>query len=94
MNEESQQYERVEGLPVSEATLPDGLRFTDIENSLEGRVSEGRAYTLFLPQGYATPTWIHIAGEDVEESYTLIISPLTGNTEIRNGRVEMQRKGI
>jgi hypothetical protein len=66
----------------------------DVETSLEGRITEERAFTRFLPQGYATPTWIHVADEEGENTYTLIIHPLTGKTEIRDGRVEMQRQGL
>ena len=92
MNDETRRYEPAEDLPVREAALPEGLRFSDVETSLEGRVAEEFAYTRYLPQGYATPTWIHIVDEEGDESYTLIVNPLDGRTEIRDGRVEMQRE--
>jgi len=93
MNDASRQYEPDPGLPVGEIRLPEGLRFVDVETSLDGRVAEVRAMTRFVPQGYATPTWIHIADEE-EKEYTLIVNPLNGVTEIRDGRVQMERKGL
>jgi hypothetical protein len=93
MNDETREYEPAPSLPVTETVLPEGLRFTDIETSLEGRVDEEKAMTRFLPQGFSTPTWIHLRdGNDNE--YTLVVHPLTGRTEIRDGRVEMQREGL
>ncbi len=56
-------------------------------------MEEELAMTRFLPQGYSTPTWIHLI-EQEEQLYTILINPLTGRTEIHDGRVEMQRKGF
>jgi len=70
------------------------MRFVDIETALEGRVTGGVAMTRYVPQGYATPTWIHIEEVDEERVWTLIVHPLTGRTEIVDGRVEMERKGF
>lgn len=91
MNDATREYEPDQTLPVKETVLPEGLRFVDVETSLDGLVKEERAMTRFVPQGYATPTWIHVADEEDKE-YTLIVNPLTGVTEIRDGRVQMERK--
>ena len=93
MNDATREYEPDPSLPVKETELPEGLRFVDVETTLDGLVAEGRAMTRFVPQGYATPTWIHLADEE-DKLYTLIINPLTGVTEIRDGRVQMERKKI
>ncbi|RMG89550.1 MAG: hypothetical protein D6708_09765 [Candidatus Dadabacteria bacterium] len=75
------------GLPVKPTRLPEGVRFRDVETALEGAVSQGRALTRFLPQGYATPTWVHLElGEDRE--VTLVVRPMLGRAEIVEGRVE------
>ncbi|GAB6063672.1 hypothetical protein [Deferrisoma palaeochoriense] len=75
------------GLPVKPTRLPEGVRFRDVETALEGAVSQGRALTRFLPQGYATPTWVHLEiGEDRE--VTLVVHPMLGRAEIVEGRVE------
>lgn len=76
-----------EGLPVKETRLPEGLRFQDVETSLDGMVNRGRALTRFLPQGYATPTWVHLE-DDRGEQYTVRIHPLLGRVEILDGRIE------
>jgi hypothetical protein len=86
MNDETRRYEPSENLPVSEIKLPEGLRFVDVETSLEGLVTQERALTRFLPQGWATPTWIHLEDDD-ERKYTLIVHPLTGRAKIRDGRI-------
>ena len=74
--------------------MPEGLTLVDVETPNDGRVYDGRAMTRFVPQGYATPTWIHLENEKDEVKYTLIVHPLTGRTEIRDGRIEMERKGF
>ena len=89
MNDDSGQYEPAD-LPVRETFLPEGLVIVDIETSLEGRITGDTAMTLFIPQGYATPTWVHLQYNE-EQDYTLIVHPLTGRTEIHDERVEMQR---
>ncbi len=79
-----------EGLPVRLTHLPDGLHFRDVEVDLSGmeRVSEGRALTPFLPQGYAIPTMIHLEDDDGNE-YTIEIHPLLGRAEVIDGRKEL-----
>ncbi len=58
-----------------------------METSLEGVVSQERALTHFLPQGYATPTWVHLEDEDGGE-YTVRVPAFPGPVEILDGRVE------
>ncbi len=72
---------------MGRVALPEGLRFLDVETSLDGLVSRGRALTRFVPQGYATPTWVHL--EDARgRTYSVVVRPLLGRAEIRDGRVE------
>ncbi len=74
------------GLPVRPVRLPDGLRFQDVETLLEGVVTEGRALTRFLPQGVATPTWVHLqTAEGV--AYTVVVQPVLGRAAVVEGRV-------
>lgn len=67
--------------------LPEGLRLREVETTLEGLVREGRALTHFLPQGYATPSWVHLEDEDGNE-YTVVIRALPGQVGIYDGRVD------
>lgn len=94
MNDETAEYEPNDSLPVKETKLPEGLRFVDVETPYKGREAGEKAMTLFVPQGYSTPTWIHLEEEDDNRLYTLIVNPLTGRTELKDGRVEMERKGF
>ena len=88
MNDETQRYEPSASLPVSKVILPESLQFVDVETSLDGLVTQQRALTRYLPQGWASPTWIHLVDEEDKE-YTLIVHPLTGRAKIRDGRVRM-----
>jgi hypothetical protein len=88
MNDETRRYEPSASLPVGKVLLPEGLQIVDVETSLDGLVTQERALTRYLPQGWASPTWIHLVDEDDRE-YTLIIHPLTGRAKIRDGRVRM-----
>jgi len=74
---------------VRPTRLPDGLRFQDVETAEhnEGQETRGRKLTMFVPQGYATPTWVHLEGDDGEQ-YTVVVHPLLGRAEILDGRVE------
>lgn len=89
MNDETREYEPTEGLPLGEVNLPEGLEFVDVETSLDGLITSERALTRYLPQGWATPTWVHLQDDD-ENLYTLIIHPLTGRAKIRDGRIGMR----
>ena len=72
---------------MGEVRLPAELRFRDVETTLDGVVSDGRALTRFLPQGYSTPTWIHLEDRD-GEPYTLVVHPLLGRAEIFDEYIE------
>lgn len=58
----------------------------DVETTLDGLVSRGRALTRFVPQGHATPTWVHLE-DQAGRTYTVVVRPLLGRAEIRDGRV-------
>jgi hypothetical protein len=76
---------------VKETKLLGGIKLVAIETPLDGRITSGIGLIRFLPQGYATPTWIHLEDEE-DNDYTLIVNPLLGTTRIVNERVEMARK--
>jgi cell wall assembly regulator SMI1 len=67
--------------------LPEGLRLREVETTLDGRVARDRALTHFLPQGYATPTWVHLE-DDQGNPYTVVIRALPGQVGIYDGRVD------
>lgn len=65
------------------ATLPDGLYFESIE--IDGdpieKISEGRVYIYFFPQGYVQQSAIHLTNRDTL-NWTLLIQGLTGRVDI------------
>ena len=64
---------------MRETKLPEKLILVDVETPLDGRVYEERAMTRFVPQGYATPTWIHLE-DDSDREYTVIVNASPGLT--------------
>ena len=67
----------------SPASLPDGLYFESIE--LDGdpieKITEGRVYIYFFPQGYVQGSAIHLTNRD-SLNWTLVIQSLTGRVDI------------
>lgn len=63
--------------------LPDGLFFESIEiggDPIE-KISEGRVYIYFFPQGYVQESAIHLSNRD-SLNWTLVIQGLTGRVSI------------
>ena len=65
------------------ALLPDGLYFESIEIGGDPivKVSEGRVYIYFFPQGYVQESAIHLTNRDTL-NWTLVIQGLTGRVNI------------
>lgn len=73
-------------LLVEKETLPRGQRLRDVETLRQGKVTLGRAYIFFSPQGRPDPAVIHLALKDAV--LTLATNPLTGRVQIRDGDLE------
>lgn len=78
--------------------LPSGVRFVQVETGHETEpASTGRAYLYFWPGGQTERAAIQLttASKDEEptenNSMTILISPLTGKTEIKKGLLKMFR---
>ncbi len=67
----------------SPASLPDGLYFDSIELAGDPveKISEGRVYIYFFPQGYVQGSAIHLTNRD-KLHWTLVIHGLTGRVDI------------
>jgi general secretion pathway protein H len=79
-------------------SLPSGVRFVQIETGHEEEpATEGRAYLYFWPGGQTERAAIQLTtaapDEEVtdENSMTILVSPLTGKTEIKKGLLKMAR---
>jgi general secretion pathway protein H len=70
--------------------LPSGVAFEDVEVANERNpVKEGKAYIHFFPQGLVTQAVIHIGnGKDIK--WSLIVNPLTGETNIRSEYIRLR----
>lgn len=58
-------------------TLPSDFYFEDVEFSEKNKVTEGKAYIYFYPQGLVTKAAIHLTNRKAIK-WTIIINPLTG----------------
>lgn len=89
-------FEPSGGKPGKE--LADGVRFLSVDTShQEAAAEEDRAYLYFWPGGQTERAAVQVvlgnpAEADPEKDImTVLVSPLTGKTELKKGKVEMQR---
>ena len=79
-------------------SLPFGVRFVHVETGHEEEPAvDGRAYLYFWPGGQTERAAIQLTTAEKDEeptdqnSMTVIVSPLTGKTEIKKGLLKMAR---
>jgi general secretion pathway protein H len=48
-------------------------------------------YIIFTPNGWVEPAFIHLRNGD-DKPFTLIVNPLTGNTDLHEGNLEAQQR--
>lgn len=79
--------------PFKAATLSSGVYFKDIETSYSGiKIENGKAYTYFFPDGFATQTMIHLRDEDDEDHYSIEVSPVSGRVKTESAYREMDKE--
>ncbi len=61
--------------------LPDNFYFEDIQFSDKQKVTTGKAYIYFFPQGFVTKAAIHITNKK-SLHWTIVINPLTGVSSV------------
>ncbi len=77
--------------------LPSGVRFVQVETGHEDEPATDRAYLYFWPGGQTERAAIQLTTAEGEEeatennSMTIVVSPLTGKTEIKKGLLKMPR---
>ncbi|MFO0618060.1 MAG: prepilin-type cleavage/methylation domain-containing protein [Polyangiaceae bacterium] len=83
------------GIPKDGRDLESGINFWRVYTTHDPEpVSEGRAYLYFFPNGQTESASIQLRisnSDEAEESnyLTVVVSPLTGRTEVKRGRVEI-----
>ena len=85
--EQPESDSNLNNMTVLKRTLPEGLKFMDIMNPRDGKVTEGTCYTIVRPTGWIEPTTIHVKNEK-DEAYTLTIEPLAGTVRLEEGYKE------
>lgn len=70
-------FEMDEKTTRKKETLPSNFYFEDIEFSEKDKVTEGKAYVYFFPQGLVTRAAIHLTNRKAIK-WTIILNPLTG----------------
>lgn len=85
LNEEDKtaEYRKVSLVIAGEGSLAGNTTFRDI--AVPGHPDD--PYLLFTPDGWVERALIHLRNGD-DKDFTLIVKPLTGDTELREGYVE------
>jgi len=82
---EQEAFSEVESYLLKKVSLGDNIFFKDVHVSYaKEKIEEGKAYTYFLPNGFATPTVINLRDADDESHFSLRIMPLSGRVAIEN----------
>ncbi|WP_437676213.1 pilus assembly FimT family protein [Sorangium sp. So ce131] len=74
--------------------LSSGVRFLQVETAhQDDPVTEGRAYLYFWPGGQTERAAIQLGlgGVETDNIMTVLVSPLTGKTELKKGKASMPR---
>ena len=71
--------------------LPKKVRVTDVYVAHQfDKLDQGKAYLYFFPKGYTEYAIIHVGDADGERYFTLIVNPLTGAVDVREGYLEKE----
>ncbi len=81
--EETAEFKRLQSAISTESSLSGQTTFKDVKAGSH----PDDPYILFTPDGWVEKAFIHLRDGDGKE-FTLIVKPLTGDTELREGEVE------
>jgi len=81
--DETMEFRKVQSVIAGEGSLSGSTTFRDI--AVPGHPDD--PYLLFTPDGWVEHALIHLRNSD-DKDFTLIVKPLTGATELREGYVE------
>jgi general secretion pathway protein H len=82
-SEETAEFKRLPSAISTEASLSGQTTFRDVKAGSH----PDDPYILFTPDGWVEKAFIHLRDGD-DKDYTLIVKPLTGDTELLEGTVE------
>jgi len=69
--DESMSPEAIETAAVNAESLPSGLRITDIEYPIHGKINSGQADIEFYRNGYSDKVFIHLQDGETQVSYLI-----------------------
>jgi type II secretion system protein H len=81
------EFKRLQVAMASEGSLAGQTSFKDVQAGSH----PDDPYILFTPNGWVEPAFIHLRNGD-DKPFTLIVNPLTGNTELHEGDLEEQQR--
>jgi len=82
-SDQAVEFKRLQSVMVNEGSLSGQTTFKDVKTGSH----PDDPYVLFTPDGWVEKSFIHLRDGDGKE-FTLIVKPLTGDTELREGYVE------
>jgi general secretion pathway protein H len=82
-SEKTAEFKKLQSALSTESSLSGQTTFKDVKAGSH----PDDPYILFTPDGWVEKAYIHLRDGDGKE-FTLIVKPLTGNTELREGDVE------
>ena len=83
VSDKAAEFKRLQSVMVSEGSLSGQTTFKDVKTGSH----PDDPYILFTPDGWVEKSFIHLRDGDGKD-FTLIVKPLTGDTELREGYAE------
>jgi type II secretion system protein H len=83
VSEKAGEFKRLQSVMVNEGSLSGQTTFKDVKTGSH----PDDPYILFTPDGWVEKSFIHLRDGDGRD-FTLLVKPLTGDTELRGGYVE------
>jgi general secretion pathway protein H len=83
ISKDTAEFKRLQVAMANEGSLAGQVTFKDVQVGSH----PDDPYMLFTPDGWVEPAFIHLRNGN-DKLFTLIVKPLTGDTELREGEVE------
>lgn len=83
LSKDTAEFTRMQTAMTNEGSLAGQTTFKDVQ--VGSHLDD--PYMLFTPDGWVEPAFIHLRNSD-DKIFTLIVKPLTGDTELREGELE------
>ena len=83
ISKDTAEFKRLQVAMTNEGSLAGQTTFKDVQ--VGSHLDD--PYMLFTPDGWVEPAFIHLRNSD-DKIFTLIVKPLTGDTELREGELE------